>query len=166
MEDTTIDFNERLQRAIDRGARSRDAKAREAAAKALSEEECKRLHSQYRLEVSEKIETCLQQLADHFPGFKFESVVGEKGWGAAISRDDIDLYQGQGRTNFYSRLEMVIRPYGSHHVLDLAAKGAIRNKEVFHRNQYQLLSEVDLDSFQELIDLWVLEYAELFAAKS
>ena len=63
-------------------------------------------------------------------------------------------------------LEMTVRPYSSLHVLDLAAKGTIRNKEVFNRNYFEKLSEVDPDTFAELIDLWVLEYAEQFAATS
>lgn len=46
------------------------------------------------------------------------------------------------------------------------AKGTIRNKEVYNRNQYQLLTHVDIASFRDLIDRWILEYAELFAAKS
>ena len=49
-------------------------------------------------------------------------------------------------------------------MLNVAAKGTIRNKEVYNRNHYELLGDVDLDSFLEIIDLWVLEYAERFAA--
>jgi hypothetical protein len=48
-------------------------------------------------------------------------------------------------------------------VLELAAKGTIRNKEVYNRTQYQRLTEVDVTSFVELVDLWVLEFAELYA---
>ena len=57
-----------------------------------------------------------------------------------------------------------MRPASSMHVLDLAAKGTIRNKEVFNRNYFEKLEDVDLDKFIELIDVWVLEYAELYAA--
>ena len=60
----------------------------------------------------------------------------------------------------------MIRPRGKYDVLDLAAKGTVRNKEIFNRTHYQRLAEVDLDSFREMIDLWVLEFAELYAAKS
>jgi hypothetical protein len=49
-------------------------------------------------------------------------------------------------------------------VIDVVAKGTIRNKEVFSRNFYQQLNEVDLDRFHELVEQWVLEYAELYAA--
>ena len=61
---------------------------------------------------------------------------------------------------------MTIRPFSSFHVLELTAKGTIRDKEVFNRSHYQRLSEVDSATFRELIDLWILEYAELYAAKS
>ncbi len=129
----------------------------------MSEEECRRLHSQYRLGLSEHIEVCLQQVAQQFPGFRFETVVGDRGWGAAISRDNLSLDGGK-RISYYSRLEMTVRPFSSSHVLDLNAKGTIRNKEAFHRSQYQSLAKADVKSFNELIDLWVLEYAELYAA--
>lgn len=159
-----MDFQQRLQKAVERGQRHRDSKLDEAAAKAISEEEYRRLHSQYRLQLSEHAEECLKQLVDQFPGFRFESLVGERGWGAAVSRDDVDLRGTGSRANLYSRLEIVVRPLGKYHVLDLAAKGTIRNKEAYSRNHFQPLDEVDLDGYRELIDLWVLEYAEMYAA--
>ena len=59
-----------------------------------------------------------------------------------------------------------VRPYSpSLHVLELAAKGTIRNKEVYNRVHYQLLTEVHMEQFAEMIDLWVLEFAELYAAR-
>ena len=122
------------------------------------------MHSEYRLELTEYIEQCLRQVVDQFPGFLMESVMAEEGWGTAVRRDDLGLVSGGGRENFYSRLELVVRPYSQVHVLELATKGTIRNKEIYNRNQYQRLGEIDLDSFKELIDLWVLEYAERFAA--
>ena len=160
-----MDFRERLEKAIERGHRTGSAQERAAAEKAITEKEFARLHSQYRLELSERIEVCLKQLADQFPGFRLETVVSDRGWGAAVSRDDIKVRSGS-RTNYFSRLEMLIRPASSYHVLDLAAKATIRNKELFNRSHFQRLTEVDSTSFAELIDLWVLEYAELYAAKS
>lgn len=159
-----MDFEQRLQRAIQRGEQSRDAKDREAAGRAMSEEECKRLHSQYRLELSEHIERCLQRLPDHFPGFRFETIVGDRGWGAAVSRDDVGLGEG-GRRNLYSRLEIAVRPYSALHVLEVGAKGTIRNREVFNRNQYQKLAEADPQVLRDSIDLWIFEYAERYSAE-
>ncbi len=160
-----MDFQQRLEKAIQRGQRSQDAAARARAEQAISEEELKRLHSQYRLELSDHIEQCVKQLPQHFPGFRYETVVGSRGWGAAIVRDDLSLTDGR-RENLFSRLEMTVRPFAPSHVLELVAKGTIRNKEIYNRNQYQMLTHVDIASFRELIDRWVLEYAELFAAKS
>ncbi len=161
-----MDFNERLQKAIERGQRRGDARARAEAEKAINEQELQRLHSQYRLELSEQIERCLRQVAENLPGFRFETIVSDKGWGAAISRDDVDITRSEGRTNYFSRLEMVVRPMSEYKVLDLAAKATVRNKELFRRNHYQRLIEVDLTSFTQMIDIWSLEYAELYAAKS
>ena len=159
-----MDFEQRLQKAIQRGQRRADERKSEVAAKALNEEELKSLHSRHRLGLSEKIEICVRQLPSHFPGFQFETIYGERGWGAAANRDDTEFARGGRRTNLFSRLEMTIRPFSKAHVLDLAAKGTVRNKEVFNRHHYEKLEEVDPDSFAELIDLWVLEYAEMYAA--
>jgi hypothetical protein len=160
-----MDFQERLEKAIQRGRRSQDAEARARAEQAGSEEELRRLHLQYRLALSEHIEQCLRQLPRHFPGFRYETLLGDRGWGGAVSRDDLSLGEGR-RTNLFSRLEVVVRPLGASRVLDLAAKGTIRNKELFNRAQYQMLADVDLATFSEQVDRWVLEYAELYAAKS
>ena len=158
-----MDFKERLQRATERGQQNRDAKAQAEAAKALTEEECRRLHSKYRLELTDHIENCLKQLADNFPGFRIAPVADEKGWGSIITRDDFALNAGR-RDSLFSRLTMTVAPHNQYHVLSIEARGAIRNKETFTRNHYQLLKDVDLDSFRQLIEHWVLEYAEQFAA--
>jgi hypothetical protein len=161
-----MDFQQRLQKAIQRGQRASDARARAEAEQAITEKELQRLHGQYRLELSERIEHCLRQLVDQFPGFRFETLVDDRGWGAAVSRDDIRLRPPRERTTCFSRLEMVIRPISEYHVLDLAAKGTICNREVYNRTHYQQLTEVDVTSFTEMIDNWSLEYAELYASQS
>jgi hypothetical protein len=161
-----MDFNQRLQKAVERGQKHRDLREREEAARVMSEEECKRLHSQYRLKITDHIETCLKQLVDYFPGFRLETIIGETGWGSSVSRDDVQIQKGRARDGLYSRLEMLVTPLSKYHVLNVATKGTIRNKEVFNRTHYQLLGEVDLDAFCEMLDLWVLEYAELFAAQA
>lgn len=157
-----MDFQDRLQKAVERGQHAAAEHARAAADRAVSEEECKRLHLKYRLELSEYLEQCLRQLPQHFPGFRFETLMGDRGWGAAVTRDDLRIESGR-RASLFSRLEMTVRPYSPLRVLELTAKGTIHNKEVFNRDQYQMLSQVDLATFKGLIDHWVLEYAELFA---
>ena len=159
-----MDFEDRLQKAIRRGQRRSEQAAAEAKEKALSEEELKRLHTKYRLMLSEHIENCIKRLPNHFPGFQYETIYGERGWGGAVNRDDLGRGQAGRAASFFSRLEMTIRPYSDYHVLDLSAKGTIRNKEIFSRSHFEKLEEVDTDQYLELIDLWVLEYAELYAA--
>jgi hypothetical protein len=94
-----------------------------------------------------------------------ESIVGERGWGAAISRDNLRFDRAAGRSTSFSRLEMYIRPYSAYHLLELAAKGTVQNREIFNRSQYQRLAEADLTSFTEMIDRWALEFAESYASK-
>src|SRR4051794_8207124 len=111
-----MNFRERLQRATERGKQVRAAELNEAAAKALSEEECRRLHSKYRLEITEHVEKCLNEMADTFPGFRLETIVDESGWGAAVSRDDLGLVGGK-RGTFFSRMRIVVSPYSQYRVL-------------------------------------------------
>ena len=97
---TAVNFDERLQQAIQRGTRAAQARHGAEAAQALSEEQFKRLHSQYRLQLSEHVEKCLRRLPQHFPGFQFETVVSDRGWGAAVNRDDADLGPGRPALQF------------------------------------------------------------------
>jgi hypothetical protein len=159
-----MDFEERLQQAIQRGKKQGVARRQEAAARAMSAEELKRLHGQYRLQLSEHIETCLQRLPHHFPGFQYATIYGERGWGGACSRDDFRAARGGKRASHYSRLEMTVRPISSFHVLELTAKGTIRNKEIYNRTYFEKIEDAEPAKFLELVDLWILEYAELYAA--
>ncbi len=159
-----MDFDERLQRAVQRGKRRQESHAEEARAQALSAEELKRLHSKYRLEVSEHIEACLKRLEAHFPGFQHETIFGDRGWGAACSRDDLKLESGGRRSNQFSRLEVTVRPHSEYQVLDIQSKGTIRNRELFQRRHYEPIAEADPAQFCERIDGWIVEFAELFAA--
>jgi len=156
-----MDFQERLAKAIERGQRLSEQEELALRKRALTEEELRRLHANYRLPLTERIEACLKQLPDHFPGFVYSSLMSDRGWGGVVSRDDV----GAGRVNYFSRLEVVIRPFSGSHVLEVSAKGTIRNKEVYHRTHYQRLTQADPETFANMIDLWVLEYAELYAAR-
>ncbi len=155
-----MDFEERLQRAVQRGAKTAEAKRRSEVEQALTEEQLKRLHSQHRLMLSEYVERCVAKVSQYFPGFRFESVVSDRGWGAAVNRDEWD----RGPGSHFSRLEVVVAPFNSAHVLELNARGAVHNKEVYNRSFYQPLPQFQLERFQELVDLWVPEYAEIYAA--
>ena len=159
------DFQSRLESAISRGKKRAEHSASQERQKELSEDELKRLHTSYRLALSERIERAVHQVADHFPGFQQESLFGEVGWGSACHRDDLRIDSGR-RTNEYSRLEMVIRPFSSLHVLDLKGKGTVMNRELFNRSYYIPIADVDQEEFEQLIDAWSIEYAEMYAARS
>jgi hypothetical protein len=158
------EFKSRLESAIARGRRRAAAQASQERQKELTEEELKRLHSSHRLALSDHIEAAVRGVAEHFPGFREESVFGEKGWGNACYRDDLRIEAGR-RSNEYSRLEIVIRPFSDLKVLELKGKGTVMNRELFNRNHFVPLCEVELEEFEQLIDAWAIEYAELYAAK-
>jgi hypothetical protein len=160
-----MDFEQRLQRAIQRGEQSRAAADRADVARSLSADELRNRYSQGRLELSEHIEVCLRKLIDHFPGFNYSSIVGDAGWGARIVRDDFSAKPGRGQESLYSRFELIVTPRGSADILEVVGKGTIRNREAFNRRHYQRLVELDLEVFKDQIDAWTIEYAESFAAQ-
>lgn len=167
-----MDFEKRLQQAIQRGQSESNAKDEAHVQRKLGEVELRKLHADFRLQFSEHIEECLRQLADHFPGFEFSSVVSEEGWGAEINRDDLGVgtsrvqpQQKSYYSRFYSKLQLLIRPFSSAHIVELVGKGTIRNKEVYSRTQYQRLPDIDTAVMLQTIDQWILEYAEKYAAQ-
>ncbi len=159
------DFEQRLKSAIERGQRRGERHDQAARAAQMTGEEFKRMHTSYRLSLSERIEQATERVALHFPGFRTEMLYGEVGWGAAAYRDDLLMVSGK-RSNLYSRLEMTIRPLTSYHVLELRGKGTVANKELFNRNHFVPLLEADPDDFARLIDAWAIEYAESYAART
>ncbi|MEZ6123622.1 MAG: hypothetical protein R3C49_10640 [Planctomycetaceae bacterium] len=158
------DFDERLQKAISRGQKSRDAKGHAVGQKQSTTEELRSLHAELKLALSEHIENCLRKLCDHFPGFDFSTIVNEEGWGARITRDDINLNRGSQR-NLYSRLEMLVKPFSDAHIVEIHTRGTIRNRESLNRNNYRFLNDASVDSLKEVIDTLVLEFAELYSAQ-
>ena len=157
------DFDDRLKKAISRGQKSRDAEGAAAGQKQSTAEELRSLHSQLRLALSDHIEGCLKKLSDHFPGFEYSTVVNEDGWGARITRDDINLNHGTNR-NLNSRLEMLIRPFSDAHIIEITTKGTIRNKESVNRSNFRFLSEATEEGLKEVIDIIVLEFAQHYSA--
>ena len=158
------DFDQRLRSAIERGQRRGDRHVQAARAAQLSEEEFKRLHTSYRLTLSERIERAIESVAHNFPGFRTELLYGEVGWGAACYRDDLQIIAKE-RRNLYSRLEMTIRPLTTSHILELRGKGTVANKEFFNRVHFVPLLEVEVEDFARLIDAWAIEYAEFYASR-
>jgi hypothetical protein len=159
------DFEQRLQKAIQRGQQVRTATGAAAEADAASEEQLRGRHAHLRNELSEHIESCLRKLCDHFPGFDFQTVINEKGWGARISRDDIRLGRGTAR-NEYSRLEILVRPFSDARILEVSTKGTIRNRESLNRGNFRYLHEATLEDLRQMIDGITLEFAEQYSAHS
>ena len=116
------------------------------------------------MELSERIESVVKKLIDLFPGFRYQSVFSESGWGSACTRDDLVIEKGM-RSNKYSRFELVVRPVNEFFVLDVQAKGTIADRELLTRALYQPLGQVDIERFNKAVDDWAIAYAELYATK-
>jgi len=161
-----MDFESELEKAIQRGNSLGHAK-NEASKQALNgKEQLRNRHNEFRLNLSEHIEVGLTQLANHFPGFQYETLYGHRGWGGAVARNDIDRGP-DGRTgSFFSRVEITVRPQNEFNVVNISGKGAIRDKEIFTWNHFVDIADADQADFTTTIDKWILEYAEQFAART
>ena len=160
------DFESRLSDAVERGQKRRADKVEAEQRRKMTQEQLKSLHSKYRLQVSEHIEEHLKKIPDHFPGFQYEAVFGEKGWGAACSRDDFRSGNNRQRDNHYSRLELTVKPYSDLAVLELNGKATIRNKELFNRTFFEEIPDADPQEFLQRIDYWIIEFAEVYSASN
>lgn len=158
------DFDEQLQKAIERGRQVRAQNDEAAGASATTEEQLRTFHSQLRNELTERIEAGLRRLCDLFPGFVYQTVLNETGWGARISRDDLRLNRGSTRTE-YSRLEILVRPFSETAILELATKGTIRNRETLNRTNFKFLTEARSEDLIRIVDGIMLEFAEQYAAQ-
>jgi len=65
-----MDFDKKLENAIERG-QQRNTRLKDAERqKTLSAEDLRNRHNEYRLDLSEYIEINLKKMAQHFPGFE------------------------------------------------------------------------------------------------
>ncbi|RLS42559.1 MAG: hypothetical protein DWH78_00535, partial [Planctomycetota bacterium] len=85
------------------------------------------------------------------------------GWGARINRDDIKLGRGTAR-NEYSRLEVLVRPFNDTHIVEIATKGTIRNRESLNRTNFRFIKEATIETMKQMVDGIVLEFAEQYSA--
>lgn len=160
-----MDFEEKLRKAINRGEERSFHRREDQEQKKLSREDLKNRHNEFRLNLSDYIEKSLKKLIDHFPGFEYETIYGDRGWGGAISRDDITRSAMGKSGSFFSRLELTVRPLNEFHVVNITGKGTIQNKEMFNWNYFKDIPETDSEEFKKKIDAWILQYAEQFAAR-
>lgn len=161
-----MDFEKRLQKAIERGRRLGDLRAQEEMRRRMTEEELRRLHGQYRIALNEHIEQCLRNLAQQLPGFQVEAIVSDRGWGAAASRDDLVETAPGHLENRFHHLELFVTPWNPTAVLELRGKAIVQDKELFYRWYAQPVAEVELEGFLRRVDQWVLEFAEAYAASA
>ena len=159
-----MSFEDQLKKAISRGQQQGSSRREHDEKEALSADALKNRHNEYRLKTSEYIESGVRKLEEHFPGFKFETLFGDRGWGGAVSRDDITRGKTGKSGSFYSRLEITVRPINEYNVLNICGKGTIQNKEEFNWNFFREISDVSLEEFTEKVDTWILVYAEKFAS--
>ena len=50
-------------------------------------------------------------------------------------------------------------------MVNIAGKATIRDKEVFVWNHFEEIEEVQQETMEQMIDKWVLQFAEQFAAR-
>jgi len=158
-----MDLRKRLQEAIERG-HQRAAGNAVRSDDALSPEQLKNLHNQCRLELSSYIEQVMHQIEHQLPGFNYETLFGAKGWGGAVYRDDL-LLTKKSRHSLYSRLEIFVRPMNEYFIVDLATKATVRNRELWNRNVFHPVLDVELETMREQIDLWAVQFVEQYAAQ-
>lgn len=160
-----MDFEDQLEKAIQRG-QQRNVKRQEEVKKAsLSAEELKRRHNEFRLTLSEHIEKSLKRLEEHFPGFDFEIIYGSKGWGGAIYRNDLTMGTDGRAGSFFSRLEITVKGLNEYNVVNIAGKGTISDKEMFSWNHFKDIDVAVMEDFEEKINSWIVAFAEQFAAR-
>ena len=159
-----MDFDNELEAAIKRGQQRSEFLQNSAKQAAMSAEEIRNRHNDFRLHLSDHIEECLKKLANHFPGFEYETIYGSRGWGGAVSRNDLDRGRDGRAGSFFSRLELTVRPQNEFNVVNISGKGTIRDKEIFSWNHFEEISEAKNEVFEQILDKWILQFAEQFAA--
>jgi hypothetical protein len=160
-----MDFESKLREAIERGQTRNAARTSAEKKEAMTKEEIRNRHNEFRLNLSEHIESSFKQLAAHIPGFEYKMIYGSKGWGGALSRDDIDRGPDGKAGSFFSRIEITVRPQNEFNVVNIVGKGTIRDKEIFNWNHYEDILASDQKAFTDMIDKWILQFAEAFAAR-
>jgi hypothetical protein len=160
-----MDFERELEAAIERGQQRNEQRQHSEKLAEMTAEQIRIRHTEFRLSLSEHIELCLKKLENHFPGFEYETIYGSRGWGGAVSRNDLDRGPTGRAGSFFSRLEITVRPQSEFNVVNIAGKGTIRDKEICHWNHFEAIADAKNEVFEEMIDKWILEFAEQFAAR-
>ena len=62
------------------------------------------------------------------------------------------------------RLEVLVRPFNDTHIVEIATKGTIRNRESLNRTNFRFLKDATVDALKQIVDGLALEFAEQFSA--
>lgn len=160
-----MDFESELEKAIQRGQERTAAKNSLKKQAEVSKEDVRNRHNEFRLNLSDYVENGLRKLAIHIPGFDYDIIYGAKGWGGALSRNDIDRGPDGRAGSFFSRIEITVKPQNEFNVVNIVGKGTIRDKELFAWNHFESILEAKQDDFEKMIDNWILQFAEQFSAR-
>jgi len=136
-----MDFEDKLEQAIQRGQNRNTAENKAKKESELSKEAIRNRYNEIRLNLSDHIEQGLK------------------------SRNDLDRGPDGKAGSFFSRVEMMVRPQNEFDVINIVGKGTIRDKEMFVWNHFDGIAESDQAQFIQMIDNWLLQFAEQFAAR-
>ena len=160
-----MNFEDQLEKAIQRGQQRNLKREQDRKQRSLDAVDIKQRHSEFRLRLSDHIESTLKQLAERFPGFDYEIIYGTKGWGGAIHRTDLTRGPDGRAGSFFSRLELSVRPLNDYHVVNIAGKGTIADKELFSWNHFEDIAEAKIETFEQKLSDWMIQFAEQFASR-
>jgi len=160
-----MNFEDQLEKAIQRGQQRNVKREQDRKKKTLDADEIKLRHNEFRLHLSEHIESSLNQLAERFPGFEYDIIYGTKGWGGAIHRTDLTRGPDGKAGSFFSRIELTVRQHNEYNVVNIAGKGTIADKELFSWNHFEDIDEATFESFEEKLNNWMIQFAEQFASR-
>ena len=80
-------------------------------------------------------------------------------------RQDIDRGPDGRAGSFFTRVEITVRPQNEFNVVNIAGKGTIRDKEIFSWNYFEEIEHAKQETFETMLDKWILQFAETFAAR-
>ena len=160
-----MNFEDQLEKAIQRGQQRNLKREQDRKKQTLDADGIKSRHNEFRLHLSDHIESSLKQLAERFPGFDYEIIYGTKGWGGSIHRADLTRGPDGRAGSFFSRLELSVRPLNDYAVVNIAGKGTIADKELFSWNHFEDIGEATFETFEQKLNDWMIQFAEQFASR-
>ena len=126
----------------------------------MTKKELQRLHSQARLELASTSSAACGSWPTAFPAFASRRSWIRAAGARRISRDDLRLRRGTAATSCFSRLEMLITPITPRRCWNWPPKARSATARSSAARNISVSPSPHMPVFANLIDLWVLEYAE------